>query len=141
MDYKIFDYLEEGIVIYDNQYIIQYCNKSVLKHLQYSYAEIEKEHLAKLTFTEIETIIQVDKFGTEEIIEIYLCDRENRKIKSKCKLIQLEWEGKNAFGIVINEYIRKAYTIEDLENVIEHMPYAVWITDAEGRYIYIAIII
>ena len=35
------------------------------------------------------------------------------------------------------EQSKRLYTIEDLENILEHIPYEVWMKDKEGRYVYI----
>ena len=31
----------------------------------------------------------------------------------------------------------RLYTIEDLENLLEYVPYEIWLKDKEGRHVYI----
>ena len=44
MSEKLLDYLSEGIVIFNDDYKIQFCNYSLLKQLQYSKDELYNEN-------------------------------------------------------------------------------------------------
>lgn len=48
MSEKLLDYLSEGIVIFNDDYKIQFCNYSLLKQLKYSKDELYNEHLQKI---------------------------------------------------------------------------------------------
>lgn len=54
----------------------------------------------------------------------------------KCKVIEGEWREEIVYWIIINEYGEKAYTIEDLEGILESMPFGVWISDEKDYYKY-----
>lgn len=126
--------LQEGIIIFDGQSNLRFCNESVLQKLGYTLDELIGEHIDRIIFSESNEVLKVS--GSKEQIKLYIKPLHHEKIQVKCKVIEGEWREEIVYWIIINEYEEKAYTIEDLEDILESMPFGVWISDEKDYYKY-----
>lgn len=137
MNEYILNNLHEGIIIFDEENNLKFCNESALHKLGYTLDELAGEHIGKIIFSESNEEITVDVLEREKQIELYVKTIHGKRINILCKMLREEWRGEVAYWIIIAEYKEKPYTVEELEYILEHMPFATWICDEEGTYKYI----
>ena len=136
MSEKLLDYLSEGIVIFNDDYKIQFCNYSLLKQLKYSKDELYNEHLQKIISGPIDMIISEKEVLTGQTIDILLSGYQLPTIQVSGKLFRDKWCGQESSWLVIQEGTQTKYNTKELELIIENMPYAVWIADEDDNYKY-----
>ena len=136
MSEKLLDYLSEGIVIFNDDYKIQFCNYSLLKQLKYSKDELYNEHLQKIISGPIDMIISEKEVLTGQTIDILLSGYQLPPIQVSGKLFRDKWCGQESSWLVIQEDTQTKYNTKELELIIENMPYAVWIADEDDNYKY-----
>lgn len=136
MSEKLLDYLSEGIVIFNDDYKIQFCNYSLLKQLKYSKDELYNEHLQKIISGPIDMIISEKELLTGQTIDILLSGYQLPPIQVSGKLFRDKWCGQKSSWLVIQEDTQTKYNTKELELIIENMPYAVWIADEDDNYKY-----
>ena len=136
MNEKMLDYLNEGIVIFNKDYKILFCNNSLLKQLKYSKDELYNEHLEKIIFGPIDPVIGDTEKLTEQTITLSLCGYNLPPLQVLGKLFQNQWLDQESYWLIIPHYTQREYSIEELELIIENMPYSVWIADEHDHYKY-----
>lgn len=136
MSEKLLDYLSERIVIFNDDYKIQFCNYSLLKQLKYSKDELYNEHLQKIISGPIDMIISEKEALTGQTIDILLSGYQLPPIQVSGKLFRDKWCGQESSWLVIQEDTQTKYNTKELELIIENMPYAVWIADEDDNYKY-----
>lgn len=136
MSEKLLDYLSEGIVIFNDDYKIQFCNYSLLKQLKYSKDKLYNEHLQKIISGPIDMIISEKEVLTGQTIDILLSGYQLPPIQVSGKLFRDKWCGQESSWLVIQEDTQTKYNTKELELIIENMPYAVWIADEDDNYKY-----
>lgn len=136
MSEKLLDYLSEGIVIFNDDYKIQFCNYSLLKQLKYSKDELYNEHLQKIISGPIDMIISEKEVLTGQTVDILLSGYQLPPIQVSGKLFRDKWCGQESSWLVIQEDTQTQYNTKELELIIENMPYAVWIADEDDNYKY-----
>lgn len=133
MKNKVLDTLNEGIIIIDKEYKIQFCNASVLSHLNYTIQELQGKKIDKLIVNE--DVHKLDKrIAFSKEVEWKLASSTQKIIKVIGTVLLEEWNQKEAYWFIIKEY--RPYTIEMLENALENMPYGIWIQKLGGSYEY-----
>lgn len=136
MNEYILNNLNEGIIIFDEENNLRFCNESALHKLGYTLHELVGEHIGKIIFSESNEEIKVSVLEKEKQIELCVKTIHGKKINILCKMLKEEWRGEIAYWIIIAEYKEKPYTVEELEYILESMPFGVWISDEKDYYKY-----
>ena len=129
---QLLDYMDEGLIIFNKDYKIQFCNQSILKKLRYSKKELENEDIVKVV-NAIENMIKESETVRE--INIILNDYNRRIISSRGSIFREEWLGEKSYWLVIKSYDEEVSKAE-LETILDNMPYSIWIADENNRYRY-----
>lgn len=136
MNRQVLDYLNEGVIIFDKNYSIQFCNQSLLDKLKYKKYELHNENIEKIIAEQTDSIIHEREKSIDTDISINLYDREGELVRAKGKKFREQWLGKESYWLIIKEYEEAKVSAQELEAVLENMPYAIWIADAEDNYKY-----
>lgn len=136
MNEYILNNLHEGIIIFDEKNNLRFCNESVLHKLGYTSDELAGEGIGKIIFSESNEEINISILEGEKQVELYVRTIHEKKINIIWKMLKEEWKGEVAYWIIITEYKEKPYTVEELEYILENLPFPIWISDEKGRYKY-----
>lgn len=138
---KIFNYLDEGVIICNAQGKIVFANDAIISKLGFLRSEIYGANISilldELDITTSEflgnLVLQEEARG-----DIKLITKEKAQKTFKVNLIKEVWEGENAFCLILGEEVCKDNnTIADLERVLDELPYSVWVKDEVGKYVYL----
>ena len=128
---SIYNNISDFIIILNFEGTIKFCNKSFLNKLQYKEEEIINKNIFKIT----KQRNYFDKINEDENIEFYSKNKEIIKIDARITIDNFKNE-KNIF-IVGKEINSKPYTMEMLEELLDTMDVGAFITDLNGKYIYV----
>lgn len=128
----IFDLLKEYILVIDSDRQLVYCNQQVLSSLKYTrkdYNTIQKmlRPLNDVLDTSISETIQT---------ELILYDTSNEAVRLSVKINKQLWYQQEAYIVIGTELEELYYTKKDLENLLDNIPYHIWIKNLEGSYLY-----
>mgnify|MGYP000176199364 CR=1 FL=1 len=77
MKEQLLDYMNEGLIIFNKHYKIQFCNQSILTKLNYSKKELVNEDIGKIV-NEVEKIIEASEKASDQSTNIGLNHYSNR---------------------------------------------------------------
>lgn len=132
MNKQLLDYMNEGLIIFNKDYKIQFCNQSISKKLKYPKKELVNEDIGKVV-NEVEKIIKESEKASD--ISIILNDYNRRLISSRGRIFREEWLGGESYWLVIKVYSEEV-TKAELEVILDNMPYSIWIADENNQYRY-----
>ena len=134
MNEYVLNNLQEGIMIFDEESNLRFCNESVRQKLEYTSDELIAMSMGKIIFSKEHEEIKIRR--SQEEVNLYIKTIHNKEIPVSCRVIEAEWRGEKAYWVIINKYEEKAYTVEDLERILESLPFGVWISDEKDVYKY-----
>lgn len=129
---QILEYLNEGVIIFNQAYKILYCNKSILMHIKYNMDMLYKESIEKIIASSVQKLIIK---GTEEV-NLQLYNHAHQILEVRGSIFEDEWLGEKCYWLWIKEYNPKKVGMKEMEAILENMPYSIWIADAEDNYRY-----
>lgn len=137
---KILNCICEGIIIINNKGKISFVNDVILHKLGFNKDEIIGLDINNIVCNEdFSNIDKINKFilSNNGEIHIKLYNKNNNKKFFRAILGEYEKQGDKAFYLVLNEedYGEK-YTKNDLERVLDEIPYSVFVKDINGNYVY-----
>lgn len=135
MDEYVLNSLEEGIIIFDRQDNLRFCNESVLQKLGYKLEELIGTPISRIIFSESKETLKIHDNKAQ--IKLYIKSLHHKRIQVRCKMLEGEWRGETVYWIIINEYQEKKYKIEELEYILDSIPFGVWISDEKDHYKYV----
>ncbi|MEG2917048.1 MAG: PAS domain S-box protein [Clostridium sp.] len=136
---QVFNSIDHYILVVGKSGKILFCNNALLCKLGYKYIELENtqlDNLLKLQKEEWSNILnKLEKKSEDEIlIGLYSKNHEENYFIAKINLER--WKDEEAFIITLKDQGSKMYKKEDLERLLDTIPYNVWMKNLEGEYIY-----
>lgn len=129
---QLLDYMNEGVIVFDQTYRILYCNRSILTQTKHNVATLYSQTIENILASPIHELIRK---STEEV-DLLLYDDKQQTMEAKGSIFEDEWMGKACYWLFIKEYNPKKVGIKEMEAILENMPYSIWIADAEDNYRY-----
>lgn len=135
LETNIYNQLNEGIIVVDEEGTIQFCNTSVLTHLGYNQKEVEGRLIDEILILSdndqaLEKALRYDQRDWK------LITRRRKVLHVNGKITVQKWYSKPAYWIIISEYT--VYTKKTLEDILENVPYGIAIQEFKGRYQYVS---
>ncbi|WP_198524906.1 PAS domain-containing sensor histidine kinase [Niameybacter massiliensis] len=134
MNIQLLDYLEEGIIIFDEDYRVRFCNQSILAKLKYRKEDLHNKFIKQILSNQIESIIDEIEKSVGKSIDIFLYDHERKLLQANGKIYREEWLGGDSYWLVVKAYKEAKITTKELEVILENIPYAIWLADTEDNY-------
>lgn len=136
---QVFNSIDHYILVVGKSGKILFCNNALLCKLGYKYIELENtqlDNLLNLQKEEWSNILnKLEKKSEDEIlIGLYSKNHEENYFIAKINLER--WKDEEAFIITLKDQGSKMYKKEDLERLLDTIPYNVWMKNLEGEYIY-----
>ncbi|WP_343101094.1 ATP-binding protein [Romboutsia sp. MSSM.1001216sp_RTP31141st1_G3_RTP31141_220114] len=128
---RIFNKLNENIIIINNKGDILFCNEVLLEKLGYKQEDIIQNNINNILYN----IEDIDCIKKEENIDLLFYRKTKDIVKFNCDIIIDFFEEKEVIFILCKE-ISKSYTIEDLDNLLDSIPIGLWIKNIDGKYLY-----
>lgn len=138
---KILNCINEGVILINDKGKIIFVNDVILYKLGFKKDELIGLDINKIIcredFSNIDIINKSVLFSNKEV-PIKLCAKENKKKFFRAILGECERKGDKAFYLVLNEEEHdEKYTKNDLERVLDEIPYSVFVKDINGNYVYV----
>ena len=138
---KILNCINEGVILINNKGKIIFVNEVILYKLGFKKDELIGLDINKIicreNFSNIDIINKSTLFDNKEV-PIKLCAKENKKKFFRAILGECERVGDKAFYLVLNEEEQdEKYTKNDLERILDEIPYSVFVKDINGNYVYV----
>ncbi|WP_061996409.1 PAS domain S-box protein [Clostridium sp. ATCC 25772] len=133
----IYNTLDEGILIIDKYGKINFGNKSLLKRLGYDEIEIKSLKLQEIICKDEKKILDIIK-NKENVndLDIELYCKSKSILFFRSKIILDKWKGEDCKVLVLKEKGKRPYIMEDLEYLLDTIPYGAWMKNVDGVYIY-----
>lgn len=124
MDYRLLDRVEQGIVKINNQQII-FANSAFLDRL--GYPVLKGQPISKIMWEDMPlTLLE------GQAIEGYFKSARNRKMPA---IVEIMREKQDSYWLIVKEWQDRCRQ-QDLEAILDVMPYTIWIENMEGNYLY-----
>lgn len=136
----ILENINNYIIVTDRYGKIKYCNKKLLYKIDIDKQYIVDENIEKILYIEkhdIKAIIKDIKKEETVNIDLNLYNKLNKVISFNCKVIVDNFEDKESIFIIGEELEKKSYTREDLDNLLDNLPFSIWIKNKNGKYRYL----
>lgn len=137
---NILDIVDSYIVVIDKKYNIQFCNKKMLLKLEYNLEDLKNFNIRKILYTEneiqdinIENIIKNNKLN----MNLELCSKYKEIIPVYSEVILDKFNGEESIIIVSKDICEKFYKREDLEKILENIPFNCWLKNKNSEYVYV----
>lgn len=134
MDRALLDHLDEGIIIFDEDYKIQFCNKRIIAKLKYSKDNLHNQYIGEVLAESIEKVMEASTKSNSKNIVTSLYDKVGNLIEVRVRVFRNQWLGKENYWLVIKEYKKEKVMAKELEVILENIPYAIWLADTEDNY-------
>ena len=135
---QFFNSLDEMILIVDSKGRILFVNDKLLKKFKITEEKVKGAYIDTALRQENDelskTIVSFNSI-TPKIIECIFYIHESEKIHCKVSINREMWYGEEAFFLNIKE--KERYSKEDLEMLLDTLPYGMWMKDILGKYIYV----
>lgn len=137
---RIFNYLDEGIIICNIYGDILFANDEIVAKLKFLREELYEKNI---------NIVANDDVVTKEIlcnlssyvdkrVKIKLNTKEKKKKMFNAILGKDLWYGQEVFCLILDEAVCDGkHTKADLERILDEIPYGVWVKDIHGKYVYV----
>ena len=139
---KVLEIVDNYILILDTYGNIKFCNKKLLEKLEYSIDEIINLRFDKIAYNGnnnlqeyIDVIEESDKFTKD--IELVLHSKTKRELHFFGKILVDNFKSQKSIMVILKDFCEKTYTREDLEKMLDNMPFNCWLKNTEGQYLYI----
>ncbi|MBO3443819.1 ATP-binding protein [Clostridium sp. CCUG 7971] len=132
----ILNEIRDYILVVNYQGEIQYCNDKLLLRLNYNKDDIYNFSINNILLTQDFNIKDLLRNKNKGKIELKLYSKSKNIINLSSKVILDIYNNKESIFIVAKELTDKYYTKEDLEILLDEVPFMTWIKDIKGRYIY-----
>lgn len=131
-DEKFLNHLEEGILVFGHEQCIYFANQCFLKQLYY------EEPLVGYTLSDIiwEYDDEIIHLNEDKDVRIILKDANMNPVTIYGQTISGEWKEEKVTWLIIKEWSNSYYTKEELIELMDLVPYALWIEDFRGNYRY-----
>ncbi|MGL5345752.1 MAG: ATP-binding protein [Peptostreptococcaceae bacterium] len=131
--------IDNYVLVLNSQQRITFCNDKLLRKLGFSEDEIYKYDILKLlknqSYNDIKYLSSIKE--EEKInIDLALKSKGNGDILFNADILIKKFEGKKSIFIIAKEITEKYYTKEDLEQILDNIPYSIWVKDKDSKYKY-----
>ena len=132
----VFNNLDEYILVINNKGNIKYCNDCLLKKLGYSKKDIYEKDIYNILYNQENYINKILNNENEISLDLTLYSDYKEKIDVTSKIVTSKWNREKGIFIISKDISEKFYSKKDLENLLDNHPYASWIKDVNGKYLY-----
>ena len=136
---QILDYTNNYILVINKNSKIKFCNKGLLKKIEFSENEITTiniNEILKCDEKRLSTIIEDVKNGNEVNCDLNLFNKSKEIIPVNCNITINDFEDEECIFFVGKDISEKLYSREDLEILLDNLPLSIWIKNADGKYLY-----
>ena len=125
----VLDKLQDDLLIVDSTGEIVFCNKHLLRKLQYT--RLEGENLQLLITDKAQR-----KLKAGDNIYIIFKEQSGREQPAWVDIVLDTEDEKPLFWLMVRKWHYDDVTKEELEQILDEMPYSIWIEDYKGSYRY-----
>lgn len=125
----VLDKLQDDLLVVNRSGDILFCNKHLLKRLQYEALEGEK-----LQFIIAEKLSE--ELVSGEDIRFTFKEKSGKKQPASVDIILEKDEKQMVYWLLVKKWHYDNYSREELEYILDQMPYSIWIEDYKGNYRY-----
>ena len=125
--------LQQGILLVDKKSNVLFANTFFLNQLHYI------EGLQDRKFEDLlEDKSQINNLlSKQEKVIIIFRDAHHHQVRAWGKIVIGEHKGETVFWIIVTEWSNDNYTKKELEQLLDVVPYSLWIEDFKGNYRYV----
>lgn len=125
--------LQEGILLVDKKSNVLFANTFFLNQLHYV------EGLQDRKFEElIEDKSQIKSLlNKQEKVKFNFRDAHHHQVRAWGKIALGEYKGETVFWIIVTEWSNDNYTKKELEQLLDIVPYSLWLENFKGNYRYV----
>lgn len=134
----ILNIVDNYIIILDYNGRVQFCNKELLKKLSYSLEELKNINIQEITWDRHDDeILKIIKHKLNQKIQLDLRSKEEETISIYGEITIDEFKGSKSLIFVGKDITEKTYKINQLDQMLDNMPFDCWMKNNEGQYIYV----
>lgn len=133
---QVFNSLDEMILVVDSKEKVLFANSKLIERFGLKEGDLQK------------SCINIGLWQDTEELKELICDFKKHSNESKGYVFSLQstrntfnvnvnrgiWQGEEVFFINLKE--KEIYSKKDLETLLDKSPYAMWMKDIDGKYIY-----
>lgn len=137
---KILDIVDDYIMILDKSGSIQFCNRKLLTKLGYNLAELKNISIEEILYADTENLeVEINKINKANNIKINLdlCTKCGEKVSVYSEIVLDNFKEEESIIIISRDVCEKSYKREDLEKILDGMPFDCWLKNTNGDYIYV----
>lgn len=132
---ELLDTINSKILIMNTKGEIEFCNKCLLEDLQTTLSSLKNKKLDKFLIVGQKRILnwqQLLKEGYTQFLKIFININHQEKIYQGL-LNKTKHNDKELYYIVLEDR-QQVYNIEDLEKILDQLPFVIWLKDRAKKY-------
>lgn len=133
---KVFDKLEEGILIINSKGTIVFCNQQLRSKLGYTGEEIEEKYFEQIVKRDKNQPLYLEKY-IGKTMDLVLLPQGGGHLSLTGEISCQEWIGEKVYFILFSNCECPKLLKEGVEILLDQIPFVIWIKDRDGEYKYI----
>lgn len=129
---QIYAYLEEGIVIFNKDFVVLYCNDSVVQHLG---EDASGRNINELVSTN--DFMKLINSKENEMFEINFRVGGQKWLKGRCYLFNEIDQGEEVYTLFIKDYNEEKLSQKEVKQILDKLPYIVAVQDLDEKNLFI----
>ncbi|MGL5315041.1 MAG: PAS domain-containing protein, partial [Peptostreptococcaceae bacterium] len=131
----ILDSSNDYILVLDRNMNIKYCNKKFLYKIEIDEKDILNKNIECIIDTDLSKM-QNNFKGFKINIDLNISYKSKYVTRLRCNILTDKFENEESIFIIGEEIDNQSYTREDLELLLDNMPFNAWIKCPDGKYKY-----
>ncbi|MEG0051275.1 MAG: ATP-binding protein [Terrisporobacter sp.] len=137
---NILDMVDDYILILDKHWNIKFCNKKLLTKLKYNLDDLKNNSFDKIIVwenTKLNKNIEDISIYNNLEINIDLLSKFNKEISIYSNTKISDFKGEECIFFIGRDICEKSYKREDLEKILDTLPFNSWLKNMNGEYVYL----